>query len=333
MAGTLRRLAEAGVADALHDARQRLVRLADAGTRGDGTAACRGSARRRAHPRRALSSEPDARLHDPVRDAAAAPGGGHRPRRRAACAAGAVAAGLHGGPHRDVPAGRDRRVRARHAQLPHHAVATSGRQPTSPSTTRCRTGCAIRCEAGSCQARLSTPPVSTRSSERRCRRTAARTAFWPTRNTCRRTCGRWTTCRARSARCPAGSCTPKAGAGTCTAACVRQTPTRWPRRWATAISYVNDAAYRTGPVAQGFSLQSSEAPAGLPATGCRLKACATASHDLARPETLLGRQHDPQAVHRVVHVRGQVEVLLNRPQQVRLLPIARAPGDRARPRC
>src|SRR3954447_14073134 len=45
-------------------------------------------------------------------------------------------------------------------------------------------------------------------------------------------------------------------------------------------------------------------------------------HDLPGPNALIGRQDDAEAVHRVVHVIGQVDVVADRAQEERLLAIA-----------
>ncbi len=50
--------------------------------------------------------------------------------------------------------------------------------------------------------------------------------------------------------------------------------------------------------------------------------CNLERHDLPRLHALIRRQHDPQAVDGVVHVIRQVHVLLDGPQEERLLPIA-----------
>src|SRR5262249_15367249 len=45
-------------------------------------------------------------------------------------------------------------------------------------------------------------------------------------------------------------------------------------------------------------------------------------HDAARADGLVGGEDDPQALHRVVHVRGDVEILVDRPQQETLFAFA-----------
>ena len=61
--------------------------------------------------------------------------------------------------------------------------------------------------------------------------------------------------------------------------------------------------------------------------------CSSERDDLARANAFVGGEHDAQAVHRVVHVRGQIQVLADRAQQDTPARGRRAPGDRARPRC
>ena len=182
MAGTLRLLHESGWQTHYMTLANGSCGSLDPRPGGHRAPARRRSPRRGAHPRRAVPSEPDARLHDPVRDAVAATRGGNRACGGAARPAGAVAARLHGRPHRDVPAGRDRGLRARHAELPHHAGATSGRRRRHrvPRDAARTAGPAARPDR---RRTRSSTPRSTPSSSRRWLPIAASTSSSPTRNT------------------------------------------------------------------------------------------------------------------------------------------------------
>jgi hypothetical protein len=45
-------------------------------------------------------------------------------------------------------------------------------------------------------------------------------------------------------------------------------------------------------------------------------------HDLPAAHRFIRRDHDPEALHRIIHVIAQVQILRDRPQQKPLLPLA-----------